>query len=97
MISRRNTIIAPSYSKCTVQATNALWFGEVQASVEKCKCPGCSCSVVIRSIQIHARNQQTWRTLAMHSWPLSNEALMSHEIVSGDGISIFGGPAVKSS
>src|SRR5882724_5358396 len=76
MISRRNTIIATSYSKCTIQATNALWFGEVQASVAKCKFPGCSCSVVIRFIQIHASNQQTWRTLAMCSSHLSNEALM---------------------
>ena len=33
----------PFCSKCTVTATNALWFGDVQASVPKCNAPSWSC------------------------------------------------------
>ena len=40
----RKDSIDPSYSRWTVHTMNAQWFGDVQASVVKCRWPGCSWS-----------------------------------------------------
>jgi hypothetical protein len=42
-ISRSIEMGTPLFSKCTVTATYALWFGEVHASVAKLRSPTCSC------------------------------------------------------
>ena len=49
-ISKRKESISPLYSKWTVHTKNVQWFGNVQASVAKCRWLGCSWSnLVIQS------------------------------------------------
>ena len=52
IISRRKDRIDPLYSRWTIHAMNAWWFGDVMALVIKCRCPGCSQS----NLAIHSQH-----------------------------------------
>ena len=76
-ISRRKASISPSYSRWTVHATKARWFGDVQASVAKWRWPGCSRSnLAIRSRHF---SKLAWMSFEMTglvgSWMLGRPAV----------------------
>lgn len=54
-------IDTPSCSKCTVTATNALWFGEVHTSVAKLSAPSCSWSILAMCLRVLANTFFTSR------------------------------------
>src|SRR5882762_5185211 len=95
--SRRNVRVSPSCSIWTVHATNARWFGEVQASVAKCTRPGCSYQIVNSRNTQDNMNLLTLSNLEIRSRHFSNNPLISREMVWLEGRSTLGRPAVRRS
>ena len=76
MISSKNTRIFPWCCKCTVQVRKAWWFGDVHASVAKCRHPECSYAEI--EWTIHKSNPMTYLQNIVN--PLTRYIICGHYI-----------------
>jgi len=90
--SSRRLIGTPFCSKWTANATNARWFGDVQASVEKCRPPLWSCNNRV-SIFSHIQHPcRTFSSLPMTPREFLKTARTSRPTVRADGTQCNGLP-----
>lgn len=84
----------PIFSKWTVTATYALWFGDVHASVAKLRAPVCSyfMFLYIISLKRYTKVLLTCSIFAMRLRTITKTFLTSWETVCGEGIGYSGRP-----